>query len=321
MLNSELARLARRCLLFALPLALVGTWCELGLGSLDNSYTAKRRQLEAVAPTLGVVVAGPSGALSGIDPTRFGVPAYNLANGSQSLHYDTAILARYLDQMPRLRVVLIAQPYWYLRYELRNAPESWRQHFYSVFWNVPIEAPGEQLVTIQRISRIALYRPMTSLEYALKGWKVSLIDGLRENGWQPSQVPSAAQLAAGLDSTWTRLRVEGHRQSLRPESLARNLAAGAALAGRLRGKGATLVMVWFPVSAEYTAFFGQPHLAKERAAITELVQQAGVRFHDYGSDARFAPRDFYNADHLNIEGASKFSAILADEVVRPLLAR
>jgi hypothetical protein len=319
MRSSELSRLALRAVLFALPLLALWGFLEQRLRTLDNSYSVKRRQFEARLPDLELVATGSSGALNAVDPDQLGVAAYNLANGSQSLHYDVALVSRYLDRLPRLRIVLIAQPYWYMSYELRNAPEAWRQHFYADFWEVPLERPGRQLVTIQRYSYVALYTPMTTLEYALKGFHVALTEDMRESGWQAKSVPDPATHAGGLDARWIKLRVEGHRQTMRAESLAANRAALQDLAARLRARGVKLVLTWVPVAPEYTRVFGPEALAAQRAAIAELEQQAGVLFYDYGSDARLGPQDFYNADHLNAQGAAKWSRILRAEVVQPLL--
>ena len=312
-------RFAGRCVLFALPLAILGAWVEVGLRSVDNSYRAKRQQLETVESTLEVIVTGSSGAFDGVDPGSFGVPAYNLGNGSQTLHYDLQIVSRYLDRMPRLRLVVLALGYPALALELRNTREAWRQHFYSVFWNVPIEEPGAHLVTIQKYSYIALYTPMTSAKAAMTGFRMSPRGPFRDNGWNPPVASSATEHAEGLSSSWTRLRVEGHKDGMRPESQRRNTEAVRVVAERLRAKGAWLAVVWLPVSSEYTRWFGEEALASQRAAWEKLATLPNVRFFDYGSDPRFGPDDFANADHLGPEGARKFSEILTKETVRPIL--
>jgi hypothetical protein len=309
-----------RGLLFTLPLLLAAGWMEGHLRGIDNSFRAKRRAFEAMLPTVQVVVTGGSVAVNGVDPAAFGVPAFNLGGGSQSLHYDVALVSHYLDRMPQLRLVLIAQPYTYLHMELRNSPEAWRQHFYSVYWDVPVERPSAQLITIQRYSYIALYTPMTALQYALQGFDVRLTERLRPNGWWPNPPPAPAVRAAGVDPSWMKVRAEGRREQMRAESLIQNQTELEALAARLSQRGVRLVMAWVPVAPGYTEMFGQATLTDARAAVAALEQRAGVRFFDYSRDPRFGRQDFFNADHLDENGARKWSAILADEVVTPLLA-
>jgi len=286
---------------------------------MENSYTIKRRQLESRASALEVIVTGSSGAQGGVDPGVFGVPAYNLANGSQTLHYDIEILSRYLDRLPRLRLVIIADPYSYLAVDLRNTRESWRQYFYSVFWDVPMEEPSRQLVTIQRHSYIALYSPMEAAKAAMAGFYPSLGNLSTSDGWGSPVATSAAEHAERMSSSWTRLRVEGHKDGMRPETQRRNVEALRKMAERLRARGIWLALVWIPVSRSYTEWFGEEALAKQRAAQEDLATRPNVRFFDYSSDARFEADDFADADHLGLSGARKFSDILATEVVSPIL--
>lgn len=317
--SRPLLEFAFRCVLFASPLLLVGGWMEIGLSRMENSYAAKRRQLESRASTLEVIVTGSSGVLGGVDPDRLGAPAYNLANGNQTLHYDIAILSRYLDHMPRLRLVILGETYWSLALDLRNTREAWRKHFYSVFWQVPSEDPDTNLVAIQRYSYTALYTPMTAARAALNGFQI-LGSRFLENGWNPPARPSPAEHALGMSTSWARLRVEGQASQMRESTQQRNLKALVALADRLRGRGVQLALVWIPVSREYTTAFGET-VAEQRVAHQNLTARPNIGFFDYSADTRFMPDDFVNGDHLGPTGARKFSELLATEVIAPLLGR
>jgi hypothetical protein len=242
---------------FALPLGILGGWVEFGLGAADNSYRAKRKQLESIESTVGVIVTGSAGAFHGVDPGYFGVPAYTLVNGSQSLDYDIEIVSRYLDRMPRLRLAVLALGYPALALDLRNTRGVWRLHLYPVFWNVPIEEPDSHRVTIQKYSYIALYTPMTAAKAAMTGFQLSLRGPFRDDGWNPPVATLTAEHAEVMSSSRTRLRVEGHKNGMSPESQRRNTAALRAMAERLRMKGARLAMVRLLVSGEYTRWFGK----------------------------------------------------------------
>jgi hypothetical protein len=54
-------------------------------------------------------------------------------------------------------------------------------------------------------------------------------------------------------------------------------------------------------------------------AATSLAARHGIPFHDYIPDGRFTLDDFYDNDHLNARGAEKFTRLLLDEAVSPLL--
>ncbi|MSP56571.1 MAG: hypothetical protein EXR69_13380 [Myxococcales bacterium] len=319
--SSELPvqRVAGRILLFCAPLLVLGGWLERGLAGVENSYSAKVRGVGAVMKDVEVLVTGGSGALDAIDPSGLSVPAYNLANASQSLHYDCAILSTLIEDTPKLRAVVIGAPLWYLSKELKNSPEAWRQHFYAVFWRVPMEDPPKSFITIQQHSYTALYTPPAAMEYAAAGFP-PIDGGLTADGWEPLEVPSPEVAASGLDPIWVRQHVAGHLAAMRTESEVRNLAAVAALSERLNERGVPLYFGWLPVSAGYNAEFGPDARAHQRQMMERLKADSGVRLFDYSTDPRFSDSDFYNADHMNRVGAQKLTAVLRDEVLAPVLS-
>lgn len=315
-----MGRLAVKVLLFVLPIIALWAWLERGLRTIETSSRVKRAGLEAKASEIEVLVGGASSADNGVNPASFLVPAYNIAGPSQSLHYDLAIVSKYLEQLPKLRLVVVVQPYWYVSFEMRNYSESWRQHFYAVFWDVPLEAPTSNFVTIQQHSFVALYTPPVAAEYAARGFKVPLAEAVSPDGWAPIRVPSLDEAKFVVDSEFARVRASGHSAAIRPESEAKNIAELTVLGARLKRRGIKLVMVWVPVAEAYRTAFGPETIAKQRAVYEELKQKGHIEFFDYSADPRFTTEDFFNADHLHRQGAEKFSGILAAEVVAPLLA-
>jgi len=320
--HGALLRFISRLALFSLPIALVSAWLEHGLRGMDTTYGAMRRGFEAASSRVQIIVLGSSAAAKGINPSRFSEFGYNLANGSQSVHYDIALVEKYLPRLPLLRLVVWGMPYFYMSYELKNYQESWRQHFYATFWGVPVEEPSHSFITIQQHSFVALYTPLTSLEYGLRGFRGPSYDGLMANGWEAAEPLSAAEHEAGVGAAWTRVRAAGHRSGMREESARRNVRAFRAFASDLGAKGVRIAVVWLPVTSEYTSDFGEALIAEQRRMLMNAIAGiGGVDFFDYSTDARFGVDDFANADHLAASGTAKLSNILEAEVVRPLLER
>jgi hypothetical protein len=57
---------------------------------------------------------------------------------------------------------------------------------------------------------------------------------------------------------------------------------------------------------------------EHQQVIRELARRYGVRYTDFLEDGRFERADFYNDDHLNEDGAAKFTKILDAEVLAPM---
>ena len=52
-----------------------------------------------------------------------------------------------------------------------------------------------------------------------------------------------------------------------------------------------------------------------QANIQELCNEYGTKYYNYLNDPRFNPEDFVDHDHLNKNGAGKFSGVLEREVI------
>ena len=86
------------------------------------------------------------------------------------------------------------------------------------------------------------------------------------------------------------------------------------------------VLVTTPYLAEYT----QPIIDKDPeffkdfyGVIDEIKEETGVTYYDYAFDERFVDKYdwFLNSDHLNKEGAKRFTKVVMEEVVGPELGK
>ncbi len=113
------------------PLVLCLLLFEIGLSRVDNSYTFKKRLLHDQAHSIQVLVLGSSHAYYGINPDYFSLKGFNLANVSQPLRYDYALLERYAPKCPDLKVVIMAISDFSLGFRLADSGEYWRDSFYA----------------------------------------------------------------------------------------------------------------------------------------------------------------------------------------------
>ena len=53
--------------------------------------------------------------------------------------------------------------------------------------------------------------------------------------------------------------------------------------------------------------------------VLAMAEKYGFQYNDYLKDARFSHLDYRDHDHLNFQGSEKFSKIIAQEIIQPLL--
>lgn len=307
-------RLLRTFLIYVLPMILILAFFEIGLLSVKNSYNMKRMWLEKGLSGYQVLILGTSVPLHDIDPAFLDLRAFNLANGSQSLFYDRQFLLRYVPRMPALRLVVISIDYFSLEYDLSRSSEYWRCFFYERFWGFPLES-NRDAWDIKRFSLARLYGHKDALSYARKLFHVNTNPTLRENGFMPEEQAKNmndlfAEAANRTGLLWSLMD---------PKRIAVNAGYLKDMVAVLRASGVVPVFVSLPVSAGYFNALDRYEYSRMQEIMKSLSAGTRVPYFNYMTDPRFYPSDYYDADHLIEPGARKFTRILNDEVVMPLL--
>lgn len=74
-------------------------------------------------------------------------------------------------------------------------------------------------------------------------------------------------------------------------------------------------LVMFPVSKWYNKFFSKKKFEEVREYCQYLANKHNIKFYDLSCDSRFNDSDFFDVEHLNINGAQKASKILSKMIL------
>ncbi len=313
----ELGHFTKRILLFSLPLlALVG-FLETSLRRVPNSYNTKRRFLESRLPNIEVLALGSSVGAMGLKPDELSAPAFNLSNISQSLIVDGQLFGKYLPRLPNLKVLVLNLFYPSLESRMAGGEEAWRNFFYQRFFEVPGDGTRQEQLDVRALSLFHLYGPSASAKYFRNGFKAEF-DRIEESGWQPSQgnLWEAPEASA-------RRWIEAHHKGMHPEYVEENARAIESMIEAAVARNVKVALLYLPTIAEYSRRADPEKLARHRAVLEGLERKypGHVVRKDYFNDSRFTHEDFSDADHLNVRGASKFSRLVDEDAIRPLLSR
>jgi hypothetical protein len=300
-----------KSVLFLLVLASVSSLVifvfEKELGTITNSYTFKRHQLELQADSIQVLILGTSQSLHGIDPSYFCMNGYNASNTAQSLFFDERITLNYLDKMPRLKYVFIAVSDYTFGYEIIDGNEEWRDYFYAQDWD--IKFPEIKSSDLHLYSKILLYTPETSLGYALQLFHVNLVENYFPNGWARITEFTDINESYGLKRVQAHNAVYSYK---RLESISKTLDT---LIMALQKRNITPILFTPPVTSCYNKFADKKKLEIMYRTISEFCNKYHCNYFDYLTDSRFGNSDFGDCDHLNATGAKKFSEILNQDIL------
>jgi len=252
-------------------------------------------QVQGFGATVTTLVVGSSHAELGIAAPECAEPTYNLAFGGQDLWYDCELVKHFLERMPALkRIVFCVDPYT-LHYSIGDTDgEKWRESLYFNACGLRARIDDDR-----KYSPIVLAAAEHSApSIAILREKMSLSDASMR-GWRPetNSVPFDPNRGA------SRAREIEHR----PDRMDDNVAHLTRALQACKSKGVECVLVSVPAHRTYRDQLSPGYLAEATAAVQRIVQAEGVPYLAYTESPQFEDADFFDCDHLNREGAIKFT--------------
>ena len=157
-------RFLRNIALFLLPLLIIALVMEFVAESIPNSYTYKRDYLKQHGAEIQTLILGSSNAYDGLNPSVL-LDAFNLANSSQTLEDDYRLLAKYIDSMDSLQMVIVGLGY----HSLGATTEDNRRTYYTIYMDLyprwPISKYSFEIcnpeMLVKKIIKYAVSRDVT----------------------------------------------------------------------------------------------------------------------------------------------------------------
>jgi len=192
--------------------------------------------------------------------------------------------------------------YFSLDGELDEGVERWRCYYYYYFYSIK-HRDRSMAYDIRNFSAYFLYRQspgsMADVRDDFDSWGGFLGGSKRRDG---------------VDFRKDALVAVKRHEGGNPENALENLGSLAKLCLELKRRNIRLVLVTMPVTSYYRTEIQPARWARVQGLVEKFCHENNVSYKDYFSDGRFTLDDFFDADHLNFNGAAKFSAILALEV-------
>ena len=275
---------------YTLPIILMAVAMELLVEQIPNSYTYKRSYVEQHASSLRTLILGSSIAYDGIDasvlPHAF----------SQCFEDDYRLLAKYIPQMDSLQSVILPMSYS----SLQMVSSSNRRVYYTIYMDIyprwPISKYSFECFNLELMAKkiVKYYLNEDMVRCDSLGQRVGHTYAQRPTDWQDIPALIANDRFVGPAA---QPYVQENIQWLRH------------LAVLCESRGVMLYLVAMPMLPAYRE--GMP---QEQIALTEQVmhdmaaEYDSVEMLDY--QAWGVEADFWNATHLNTDGAERLSRAL-----------
>lgn len=313
-------RFLLRLVFFLIVPVLVILALDVHLRTMNTGYKDKVSGLVSCEDSIEVLILGNSHSAYGVDPSEFSMYAYNLASVNQSLYFDKRLTLRYLDQMPKLKYVLISLDYHSLYFSSQGSRDVWSFYGHGIaykdneylkerlspflFGYTPIVSAT---IIVRDLVRRIRYHGRNTIDFDVEeGVDVSVPV---KKGFYPLQGTSDWKFSENaykqrLGEFWWTEQIPGEYDEVMEDL--------EGFLGILQEKGIIPILYSCPIYAEYYKLYKQGILEKNSEAVNSIRDRFGIPFWNFMEDGRFVKEDFFNCDHLNADGAKKFSALLND---------
>lgn len=270
--------------------------------SIPNSYTYKRDYMEQNGGQIRTLILGSSNAYDGLNPSVL-PHAFNLSNSSQTLEDDYRLLAKYIDSMDSLRIVIVGLGF----HSLAATPEANRRMYYTIYMDLyprwPIckysfEVCNPEML-VKKIIKYAVSRDVTRCDTL---------------GQRIGHTLEAAQSGAewwnkGVDALVANDRLEIGNCRLEIEE---NTWYLKAIVDLCNAHGVQPVIVQMPAMKEY-----KRRLPEEQVALMKEVLQSldSSAICIDASEWSISEDGWYNATHLTKEASVGFTHQLMDSIL------
>lgn len=288
----------RRFLSFAFLLALPLGAGESYVRSLPNPSKSKHAYLSTHGHAIDWLVLGSSHTYYGLAPELLSPRAYSAAQVSQTLRYDEWVVKHYA--LPRLHTMILPISDFSLYEELEDGREWYLANRYRLYMDCSIHPRGSVYdweCTAFRVfcEKLKSLWQKPNMRWSQYGQGLEYTVANKAQDWDNGEERAATNRYDRFEQAETNLRYL--------EGIAQHCAQR-----RIR-----LVLLATPLRPSYRAHQHPAQVADtERHLQLFFNRHPQVLYFDFRADTRFGANDFYDSDHLSLQGSHKLTRLLAD---------
>ncbi|WP_159021432.1 hypothetical protein [Formosa sp. L2A11] len=288
-------------LLFALPILVVGCTMEFLLRHIPNQYQVKSDYLNTHQTSIKTLLVGSSHILYGVNPDFLTEEALNYGNVSQTIDIDYNIIHQNITKLDSLDTVVLRLSYTTLFEQLKAGDESWRIKNYTMYTDVNLDSKMKHHFEIFSVK----------LKYNLEQiYNFYILNETPEfvnaSGWATNNSHYNLEKLEALSTLIAK------KHTAKTDDLyADNCRYLDKIIQECDDKGIKIVLITTPAYRDYVDKLDSLQLEKT-ISVGVLMQNnySNCLYFNFLKDKRFGRQDFIDVDHLNEQGAEKFSKVI-----------
>ena len=294
--------------LFLIPIVLVFSFIEIFYRCIPNDYSIKNKTISQNYKQSEVLIFGNSHTLYGLDPNYFSVPAYNVANISQTLYFDSLLFEKHISKFKKIKKIILNVEYTSLSEQIDSGESNWRKFYY--FHYMDLEIPSISDFDYRRICISSTRNFNFNCKLIANFIKKKTLLNTNNKGF-------------GINYSYENRNEitdkEGKEVVKKHEDNSLNYKNNSTILEKIieicEKRNIEVILVSMPVSNSYRKYCNPIKIKKINATCNALKSKhKNVVYLNLFSDSKFIDDDFYDVDHLNSKGAKKCTKILMEKI-------
>lgn len=303
-------------IIFSIPLIITVISLDLYLKKKNTLYKEKLKAIELNKDNVEILILGNSHAAFAVDPQYFDYNAYNLASVSQSIYFDRRLTEKYLNKLNQLKFVFISIDYHSLNFSSQGIRDYWSYYAHGIKYKNKSyfkEEISPFLFSYKTKVTISLLRD--DLKNMIFN-KQPVIFMLKKGVCSTDSIYNGYIGFTGTDeimfnkNTFKRKATSfnnGFKNTSERKFVINDLRT---FIENLKEQNVTPILFSSPTYSDYNTFLSKKNIKKNEIVINEICSDYNIEYWNYSNNPSFEKEYFYNQDHMNKNGAEKFSIIL-----------
>ena len=306
---SAMKKLLVQLTYFFIPIFIFILIIEICFRIAPTTYALKKDNLLKNKSKIEILILGNSQAAYGINPDFIDLYSFNIANVSQSLYFDKRITLKHIEQLPKLKYILINLEFHSLSFSSQKARDYWS------YYDFDIEYKNDMSI-FTKTYRTLGYTPTVLLSYAIKRSKKDNIcidfDSpytFINNKEKGSLLFDGPEVDAFKIKTLQNTLNDFQKTITLSKEKVEVMADLNDFIAQLKLKNITPILITTPVYKTYFNLYNKKLLTDFNKSVFAIANKNKLEYWNY-LNLDLQESDFLNGNHLNKVGAAKYSKIL-----------
>ena len=296
-----------KCFLFVLPAIVIIVLLEAFVTLYPSTFNIKSSSFKKNLHQVEILVLGSSHNQNAINPDYFGDQLYNIAYGGQDIQLDSLLFFKYVPKMTALKTVVLE--FDYLTINNRVDKDYFRLPWYYRYY-------GISPYNLKLKNKLSLYGSSPSFfNNFIKNtfFTRSFSYKINEKGFITNDfigVFDDANYSIDVLGKAYKNEIKKVKEKQNIENVTFNLNKIDEIVSYCLDYNIRVVLTTPPIYLKQNDFTNPIIQQMMRRYIDSVISNKHIHYLDCQNDERFTIEDFKNFDHLNSNGAKKYSLIL-----------